>query len=361
MSEAIRGGNRAESMSRVAALILLALLAGPVLAQEDSKAPPKEEKLFRKFDAPVGDFALQERGGKTVRARELLGKIWVAQFFYPGCNLCSRNTPTMQKLQDFYRGKSDVRLVSIDLLDVGLKTLKEFADDHQADPDQWLFLTGPVDKVHDVVRIGFFNMVLPRQDKTAGELIDHSTFLVLVDPQGTMVGYVNGVETGAADALKEEIDRLRTRRRMDERIPVQGADLPWFNAMLNSTCTVLLLLGYILIRLRYETLHKIVMLLALAVSMIFLSSYLFYHFAVLEMEPMRFRGEGAARYAYFAILLSHTILAIVVAPLALTITVQGLRDSRRMHVKLARWTLPLWLYVSVTGVVVYWMLYRMTW
>jgi uncharacterized membrane protein YozB (DUF420 family) len=204
-------------------------------------------------------------------------------------------------------------------------------------------------------------MVLPRRDRTAGELVDHSTYLVLVDHAGMIVGYVNGVEPGAAEVLKEEIDRLRTRRRMEERIPVVGADLPWFNALLNSTCTVLLLLGWILIRLRFETLHKIVMLLALAVSMIFLSSYLFYHFAVLEMEPMRFRGEGGVRYVYFTILLSHTILAIVVAPLALTIAVQGLRDARMIHVKLARWTLPIWLYVSVTGVVVYWMLYRMTW
>jgi protein SCO1/2/putative membrane protein len=310
---------------------------------------------------PVGPFALKECGGKTIHDRDLLGKIWVAQFFYPGCNLCSKNTPTMQKLQELCRGKSDVRLVSIDLLDVSLPTLKEFASDHQADLEQWLFLTGPQEKTHEIVRLGFFNMVLPRRDRTAGELVDHSTYLVLVDHAGMIVGYVNGVEPGAAEVLKEEIDRLRTRRRMEERIPVVGADLPWFNALLNSTCTVLLLLGWILIRLRFETLHKIVMLLALAVSMIFLSSYLFYHFAVLEMEPMRFRGEGGVRYVYFTILLSHTILAIVVAPLALTIAVQGLRDARMIHVKLARWTLPIWLYVSVTGVVVYWMLYRMTW
>jgi len=331
---------------------LLAVLAAPIAAQEGA--------AFRNLDMPVGPFGLKERGGKTIRDRDLLGKVWVAQFFYPGCNLCSKNTPTMQKLQQLYRGKSDFALVSIDLLDVSLPTLKEFADDHEADPDQWLFLTGPQKKVHDIVRLGFFNMVLPRQDLIAGELVDHSTYLVLVDAQGTMVGFVNGVEPGAAETLKEEIDRLRVRRRLNERIPITGADLPWFNALLNSSCTVLLLLGWILIRLRFETLHKIVMLLALAVSMLFLSSYLFYHFVVLEMESMRFRGEGTVRYVYFTILLSHTILAIVVAPLALTITVQGLRDARSIHVKMARWTLPMWLYVSVTGVVVYWMLYRMT-
>jgi uncharacterized membrane protein YozB (DUF420 family) len=151
------------------------------------------------------------------------------------------------------------------------------------------------------------------------------------------------------------------RRRLETRIPITGEQLPWFNALLNASCTVLLILGWVLIRMRYETLHKIVMLLALAVSMLFLSSYLFYHFVVLEMESMRFQGQGSIRYVYFTILLSHTLLAILVAPLALTITVQGLRDARLIHRKLAKWTLPIWLYVSVTGVIVYWMLYRMQW
>jgi putative membrane protein len=122
-----------------------------------------------------------------------------------------------------------------------------------------------------------------------------------------------------------------------------------------------LLLGWIAIRMRYEIIHKILMLLALAVSMVFLASYLYYHFVVMEMAPTRFRGEGPIRQVYFVILLSHTILAIAVAPMAIYITVQGLRNALAAHVKLARWTLPLWLYVSVTGVVVYWMLYRVEW
>src|SRR6266404_6651742 len=96
-----------------------------------------------------------------------------------------------------------------------------------------------------------------------------------VDWPGNMVGYVEGTKEGDAEALKEEIDRLRARRRLEERIPITGADLPYFNAMLNSSCTILLLLGWILIRMGYQTLHKMTMLLALAVSMVFLTSYLF--------------------------------------------------------------------------------------
>src|ERR1051325_9302901 len=165
----------------------------------------------------------------------------------------------------------------------------------------------------------------------------------------------------APAAFAQESESERVRRRLEQPIPITGAMLPAFNAILNSTCAALLVLGWIAIRLRYETLHKIIMLLALATSMIFLASYLFYHFVVMEMEPMRFRGAGWPRWLYYALLLSHTGLAIVVAPLALTIAVHGLRDARAIHVRLARWTLPIWLYVSITGVAVYWMLYRVEW
>ena len=350
------------------ALLLVLVTVFPVLAQDGKKNAAKNEKLFHAYSdggLPVGDFRLQERHGQFVRSRDLLGKVWVAQFFYPGCNLCSRNTPTMKSLQDHYRGKADFRLVSIDLIDslktIGPETLHEFAKSYEADPDQWLLLTGSEDKVGEVLSFSFFSMHFPKKDPMVGDAIAHKTDLVLVNHRGTMVGYVDGTKPGAADALIVEIDRLRGQRRMEDRIPITGADLPWVNAMLNSSCTILLLLGWMLIRMRYEKLHKLVMLSALAVSMVFLTSYLFYHFVVMEMEPMRFRGEGTAKYVYFAILLSHTILAIMVAPLAIYITVQGLRNALAAHVKLARWTLPIWLYVSVTGVIVYWMLYRMEW
>jgi protein SCO1/2/putative membrane protein len=342
------------------ALLACAVAVAPVHAHSEP-APSPDEKLFKPFDQPVGDFKLQERNGQYVRTRDLLGKVWVAQFFYPGCNLCSRNTPTMKKLQDHYRGKSDVGLVSIDLIESNLKTLQDFASDHEAEPGQWLFLTGPEGDVHEIVRLCFFNMTFRKKNPELGDAISHSTNLVVVDQHGTMVGYVDGTDDRAFEMLKTEIDRLRVKGRLEGRIPVTGADLPWFNAMLNSTCTLLLLLGYIAIRIGWQTVHKIIMLLALAVSMVFLASYLFYHFAVMGMEPTRFAGTGAARYVYFTILTSHTLLAIVVAPLALYIAVQGLRNSLAAHVRVARWTLPLWLYVSVTGVVVYWMLYRMQW
>jgi protein SCO1/2 len=349
-------------MFRLLASLFVLLAAWPALAQDEKNEAGKEEKLFRPFGEPVGDFKLQERNGEYVRARDLLGKIWVAHFFFPECTgTCTRTTPNMKRLQDMVRGRSDVRLVSIALNSDELDTLNVYAKVQHAEPDQWLFLTGPDEKVHEIVSLQFRNPAMRNDKPTPGNQVIHSSYLVLIDPDGIMVGFVDGTQDKAADALKEQIDLLRTKRRVEQRIPITGADLPRFNALLNSSCTVLLLLGWILIRLGYQTPHKVVMLLALAVSMVFLASYLFYHFVVMEMEPTRFRGEGAARYVYFAILLSHTILAIVVAPLALYITVQGLRNALPAHVKVARWTLPIWLYVSVTGVVVYWMLYRMEW
>jgi protein SCO1 len=351
-------------MLRLFALLLVLSAAWPALAQDDAKSETKDAKLYHAYPdggLAVGDFNLKERGGKYLRARDLLGKVWVVQVFYPGCNLCSRNTPTMQKLQEHYRGKADVRFLSIPLRFGDIDTVTNFAKSHDADPEQWLFLSGSKDELHHVVSLGFFSMNFPKEYPDAGDVVAHETKLKLVDHNGVIVGWVDGTEPGAFEAIKEQLDRLRSQRRLEERIPIRGADLPWLNAMLNGSCTILLLLGWTLIRMRFATLHKLVMLLALAVSMVFLSSYLFYHFVVMEMEPMRFKGEGAARYAYFGILLSHTILAIVVAPMAIYITVQGLRNALAPHVKLARWTLPIWLYVSVTGVVVYWMLYRIEW
>jgi putative membrane protein len=135
--------------------------------------------------------------------------------------------------------------------------------------------------------------------------------------------------------------------------------MPAANAALNGTSAVLLILGYAAIRRRAIALHKTCMLSALCVSSVFLGSYLYYHLVVRHGEPTRFSGDGLARAVYFTILISHTVLAAVTAPLALFTAYQGLRGRFKQHVRVARWTLPIWLYVSITGVVVYGMLYHL--
>lgn len=136
-------------------------------------------------------------------------------------------------------------------------------------------------------------------------------------------------------------------------------DLPTVNACLNSACTLLLIAGYIAIKQRRIAFHKTCMLAALVVSAVFLASYLYYHFVVRNGQPTTFTGPPMVRTVYLAILLSHTVLAVVTAPLALFTAWQGLRDNLARHVRIARWTLPIWLYVSITGVVVYVMLYQL--
>jgi putative membrane protein len=128
------------------------------------------------------------------------------------------------------------------------------------------------------------------------------------------------------------------------------------NALLNAAATVLLLAGFVFIRRKQVAAHRACMLSALAVSAVFLISYLTYHYHVGEV---RFSGTGWVRPLYFLILIPHVMLAGLIVPLALTTAYFALRTRFSTHRKLARWTWPLWIYVSVTGVVIYFMLYRL--
>jgi uncharacterized membrane protein YozB (DUF420 family) len=135
------------------------------------------------------------------------------------------------------------------------------------------------------------------------------------------------------------------------------SDLPLLNAILNSTSVVLLTLGYISIRKKKVSRHKALMISAVTVSLLFLTSYLIYHFNV---GSVRYTGVGASRTIYFSILTTHTILAATL-PLLVSITlVRALKSRFDRHRKIARITLPIWFYVSVTGVIIYLMLYTLS-
>jgi uncharacterized membrane protein YozB (DUF420 family) len=135
-------------------------------------------------------------------------------------------------------------------------------------------------------------------------------------------------------------------------------DLPSVNAFLNATSAVLLVLGWTFIRRQNREAHRRTMIAAFVCSAVFLTSYLVYH---AQVGSVRFPGTGGARTLYLAILLTHTVLAAAVAPMAVTTFVFAWTGRFEKHRRLARVTLPIWLYVSVTGVVVYVMLYRMRW
>ena len=137
---------------------------------------------------------------------------------------------------------------------------------------------------------------------------------------------------------------------------MQISDLPAVNATLNATAAIFLTAGYVMIRRGRRDLHKRCMLAALTSSALFLVSYVVYH-ANTGSRP--FPGQGVIRGVYFAILVTHVALAAVILPLAITTAARGLSAQYDRHVQIARWTLPLWLYVSVTGVVIYLILYRL--
>jgi uncharacterized membrane protein YozB (DUF420 family) len=132
-------------------------------------------------------------------------------------------------------------------------------------------------------------------------------------------------------------------------------DMPTLNAVLNGICTVLLIIGWVLIRRKQRDAHRAIMLTAFVVSLAFLACYLYYHF---QVGSVKFTGHGPVRFVYFTVLISHTILAMVVAPMVLITLSRGLAKKFDKHKRIAKWTLPIWLYVSVTGVLVYLMLYQ---
>jgi len=132
---------------------------------------------------------------------------------------------------------------------------------------------------------------------------------------------------------------------------------PAVNAILNGTSAVLLACGYMAIRTGKRELHKKLMLTAFSVSCAFLVSYLIYHYRVHQV--VLFQGQGWIRPVYFTILISHTILAVVIVPLIIVTLRRAFHERFDKHRRIARWTLPLWFYVSVTGVIVYFMVYQL--
>lgn len=135
------------------------------------------------------------------------------------------------------------------------------------------------------------------------------------------------------------------------------SDLPTVNAFLNGVSAILLALGYFFIRRHNWRVHRACMLAAFGVSTLFLTSYVIYH---ANVGSVPFQGQGLVRRLYFAILLSHLLLAITIVPLVLVTLARALKGRFASHRRIARWTLPLWFYVSVSGILVYLMLYHLS-
>lgn len=340
---------------------LLIPIAGLLLLLPGCSSPPNDDPQL-----PLGDFSLTERSGRTVRRDDLLGKVWVASFFFSRCGReCPMVSGSMARLQKELAGQLDVVLVSfsVDPEHDKPEVLQRYADGYEADAERWLFLTGQKEEIYRLLDQGF-RVGVGQQDND----LTHSPKLVLVDRQGQVRGYYEGmvVNTGLPeeDEARYENGLRRLKRRAAALAQEGRLDLPSINALLNATSAVLLVTGYAAIRRRRVGTHKACMLAALVVSAVFLTCYLYYHLGVKKGAVTQFADQapGAPAWVgttYYVILRSHTILAAVAVPLALVTAYLGLRGRLARHVTLARWTLPIWLYVSVTGVAVYWMLYRL--
>jgi cytochrome oxidase Cu insertion factor (SCO1/SenC/PrrC family)/uncharacterized membrane protein YozB (DUF420 family) len=324
-------------------------------------------------DAPIGtvaDFALTERSGKTVTREDLRGKVWVASFLITRCpdGKCPQVAATLERLQKDLAGRRDVVLVTFttDPTRDSPDELRDYADRHHADPGRWLFLTGPEEEIDRLMR-SF--LVRGKDESFTKGRVDHSQKLLLIDRNGDIRGVYDGLDNPQLPEGYFDANLRRLRRQVDQLLAPElpawmPKDFPAFNATLNAASACLLLLGYSAIRRRLVRLHAACMLTALAVSAIFLTSYLFYHLYVKGGQPTRFAEQAPhapewVAYLYHTILISHTLLAVPAAPMALVAAYKALRGKIQGHVRLARWTLPIWLYVSVTGVVVYAMLYRL--
>lgn len=375
-----------------AALFACLFAAAPATARAADKQPQWDP-------AGLDDFSLTECHGQTVTKADLLGKPWVACFIFTRCaGPCPKVSQQMQLFQERTKGL-DVRLVSL-TVDPDRDTpeeLRKYAEYYKADPDRWWFLTGDKPTLFHLIRRGFRMIVDEDPQQIPGFEIMHSTTIMLVDAGGVVRGKYNALNDvdmaklrravlGKSDAADQAIiaegeanerRQAELQRQAEEAaerearaagaadarsaVPAWVLRLPAVNASLNALATLLLIAGYIAIKSGRQEQHKQIMLTAFATSAIFLACYLVYHAALAHYTgdgSRRFTGAGAIRFVYFAILISHVLLAVVVAVLAPTVIYRALKNQFERHKRLARITFPIWLYVSVTGVIIYFILYH---
>jgi protein SCO1/2/putative membrane protein len=319
----------------------------------------------------LGPFQLTERSGRRVTHDDLADRVAIVSFIFTRCQLsCPRITSIMKSLQEKLEG-TDVQLVSLSV-DPDHDTpevLRSYADSYGADPQRWWFLTGPRSEIYDLIQNRFKLSVMddPGADGEKSEFILHSDRLGLVD-RGRIVGLFDSNEPEARKALVAQASR--------RALPAWVRVLPTVNASLNALCAFLLVLGWSFIRRRPAAselarsevspsplgsfrarAHLTCMILAVSTSALFLGCYLTYHY---HAGSVAFRGEGPARLTYFTVLISHTILATFgVVPLVAITLLRAYRRQFNRHRSIAALTLPIWLYVSITGVVIYLMLYHL--
>jgi protein SCO1/2/putative membrane protein len=360
-------------------IVLWVVLASALLAAATlrySSPPAQAAQDLGDLGQRLGPFQLLERSGRIITELDLADRVCIVSFIFTRCQLsCPRITSVMKSLEGRPEGSSVLLVsISVDPDHDTPQVLTEYARGYGADPERWWFLTGPRPVIYDLIGRRFLLSVMenPAADPDGkGEAIAHSDRLALVD-RGQVVGLFDSGDPRALDALVASARRRAT--------PAWVRGLPPVNASLNALCAVLLVLGWSFIRgsttPQFEDLpggpagpakpllaqfrvkaHIACMVLAVLTSAAFLGCYLVYHY---HAGSRPFRGEGPARLLYFTVLLSHTVLATFgVVPLVCLTLLWAVRRDFQRHRSIASTLIPIWLYVSVTGVVVYLMLYHL--
>ncbi|MEM9801623.1 MAG: DUF420 domain-containing protein [Planctomycetota bacterium] len=357
--------------------VLLAAVPTFAFGQELSQATPGPEADDR--FGPVPEFSFVDRAGRTVTNETLAGAPWIAVPFFVKCTgPCPSITRDIsERLVPLLEGSS-VKIVSF-TLDPEVDTeeeLDEYARLFGAEDDRWLFVRSETEaEMHRFLGEGL--KVPVQRDDTAldpGQAIVHGTRMPVIDAEGKIAGWYelldpsvgsDGLPLDEAEAIvagRYGLLAARARSLAGETYawPVKRSSrIPLVNASLNGIAFLLLIAGYVAIRRERRGLHEALMKSAFIVSAAFLASYLYYHFAVLPISggPTKYNGEGLAKTAYLAMLLSHVVLAVVNLPMVLRVLWLAHREDWTRHRRLARWTFPIWLYVSLTGVLVYLVLY----
>jgi len=304
----------------------------------------------RAGSARAPDFRLVDRTGKTVTRRDLVGEVWIAEFIF---TRCQASCPRMYSAMDALRRRlPGVRFVSF-TVDPDHDTpqhLAEWTPKMGVAVDGWYWLSGaPRDEMQRIAH-GF-----NRPGTSTAEEIVHSERFFLIDRYGRFresYPVINSLTLARDEEVLRQVEADVQKLLDAPFLPV--TKLPAANAVMNGTSFVLLVLGISFVKAKKVGAHKAAMLAALGVSGLFLVSYLTTHYF---LGSTAYPGQGWRRPVYFSILISHTILAGLVAVLAPITVYRAFRDQIDRHKALARVTFPMWLYVSVTGVVIYFMLY----
>ncbi len=305
--------------------------------------------LYRAKQAPnvpvygkVEDFKLTNQDNKTITLADLKNQVWVADFVFTTCGgICPMMSKSMSAINQGFAKYKDVRMVSISVNPENdtPEALKAYSKKYQAN-DQWIFLTGPRDDIQKLATESF-------KVGDIKDIVFHSALFVLVDRRGRIRGYYDGTDKERMGRLTQDLPLVRR----EIVLPL----MPTINASLNGLAGIFLFCGFLAIRRRNVMLHRKLMLSAFSCSVLFLGCYVYYHATTHLLT--RYQGEGIWRGIYFFILGTHTPLAVLIVPFILLALRHALRGEFDKHTRITRKLFPAWMYVSVTGVVIYLMLY----